>query len=298
MTQKSTVSMNEILSAPNTPAFHQFVSEDELLTPLEWDPEQYGIGVRSIDEQHKILIQLINELILAYKKIAHPSKCAPSPTGLQNTMLFAASTMVGGAAPGKSPRTGGGGGISPGPGRSLNSTTANASTRNTNHHPAASFKHNAGSPHVGTRSGIVDFEASLGATAGGGAAVGSPHGGMEEGKFSGPFPVVGNRQFDPRLQHDSPVGKLVEDLVTYTYKYLVAEDHVLETYAYVDRVFQQQDHELFASEVSFLFKMAQDHNVQLLDLRRMLVFLRIWTQEHIPRDRKYAPMLKIGRAHV
>jgi hemerythrin len=196
--------------------------------------------VRVIDEQHKLLIGLTNELTRMYIVIAYPKM----PSGLLSPLV-------------------------------------NMSMGVKNHSTARVARAAVAQVHV---INAVQKEVERGSA--------SRHSFSEGGGGSAkPFPVVGIRQFDPQLQRGSELSKLVEDLVTYTCKYLLVEDHMLETYAYPDRGMQQQDHELFSNEVSLLFKLVEDYNCQLSDLRRMLVFLRLWMAEHIPRDRKYAPML-------
>ena len=96
---------------------------------------------------------------------------------------------------------------------------------------------------------------------------------------------------DPHFQRGSQLAKIIDDLVSYTAKYLVAEDHTLDTFAYIDRQSQFHDHELFTNEVARAFKLVEDFNMQEADVRRLLQFLKYWIAEHIPRDRKYAPML-------
>lgn len=241
------------VSGASSLPYTSLVSESDLLTLVEWDTEKYGIGVRAIDEQHKILILLANELTNLYTSIVHPHLAHHSAMSSQSSLVQEQSSSV------ASPST-----------RSLTSQLAKAALARVHalHHASAEVEGKAGG---GSKSRTHLFAAGL---------VGQPS-----------FPVVGNRQFDPRLQRGSDVAKVVEDLMTYTCKYLLVEDHLLDTYAYVDRAMQQQDHELFASEVAFALKLSEEHNCQIGDIRRLLVFLRLWLTGHIPRDRKYAPML-------
>ena len=62
----------------------------------------------------------------------------------------------------------------------------------------------------------------------------------------------------------------------------------LETYGYADRHAQHIDHDLFVEEVAHLHKLVEEYNAQEVDYRRLLVFLRRWMVDHIPKDRKYA----------
>lgn len=232
------------------------LTESELLTLLEWDPEKYGIGVRSIDEQHKILIALTNEMTRLYVAKAHPTLLIG---GLQRT----ASSAQGGF------------------------TAANSDAAATSP---------IGSP-AGAKSGLMGRIAKAAvqhshaiATSASSPMVPTTGASCMLGSYS-KFPVCGFRQFDPDLQRGSEMAKVIEDLVTYTCKYLLVEDHLLETYAYVDRAMQQQDHELFTCEVSYCFRLMEDCSCQVGDIRRLLLFLRLWLSGHIPRDRKYAPML-------
>ncbi len=200
------------------------MSDSELLAPVEWDPEKFGIGVRSIDDQHKHLIIVINALIRALLQATRASKASLCLSARAGNSL-------------SSPRN------SSSPGTSSNHTSAAA---------------------------FVGF-ASTGA--------------------SQNLPIVGHRQMDPNFQRGSQLAKIIDDLVSYTAKYLTAEDHMLDTFAYVDRQSQFHDHELFTNEVARAFKLVEDYNVQESDVRRLLQFLKYWIAEHIPRDRKYAPML-------
>ncbi|CUG90929.1 hemerythrin-like metal-binding protein, putative [Bodo saltans] len=238
-------------ASPNaTGAQQPNVIEADLLSFIEWDPERFGIGVKSIDEQHKILITLTNGLTKVYIAAAYPK-------------LSVSMDTLGVASP-------------------MNTSNVNAASliSNTNRAPSSRGVMKSAVIQAKALAAIreADAETSL---------LLDPVLGHKE------FPVVGFRQFDPLLQAASNVelNKVVEDLVTYTCKFLLAEDHMLETYAYPDRALQQQDHELFVNEVSFLFKLVEENNAQLSDIRRMLVFLRLWLSGHIPRDRKYAPML-------
>lgn len=38
------------------------LTDDDLRAKLEWDPESYGVGIKMIDEQHRQLLNLINDL--------------------------------------------------------------------------------------------------------------------------------------------------------------------------------------------------------------------------------------------
>jgi hemerythrin len=187
--------------------------ESQLFSFAEWDPERYGIGVKPIDDQHKILLALINQLTKAFKAATRHLRVDGASNSLQ--------------------------------------LSQRSSRRQ-----------------------------SLPTTAGTLAPPGQK-----------PFPVCGPRQFDPNFQRGSTVHAIVEDLVTYTFKYLQAEDHLLETYAYVDRASQAQDHEQFTQEVTFLLKLMEDFAATHDNVWRLLTFLRLWINEHIPRDRKYAPLL-------
>jgi hemerythrin len=225
------------------------ISEADLLSFIEWDPERFGIGVKSIDEQHKILITLTNGLTRVYLAAAYPK-------------LSASMDTLGVASP-------------------LNASSANAAPLiSSNKAPSSRGVMKSAVIQAKALAAIREVEAET-------SLLLDPVLGHKD------FCVVGFRQFDPLLQASSNVelNKVVEDLVTYTCKFLLAEDHMLETYAYPDRALQQQDHELFINEVSFLFKLVEENNAQLSDIRRMLVFLRLWLSGHIPRDRKYAPML-------
>ncbi len=199
------------------------MTDAELLAPVEWDPERFGIGVRSIDDQHKHLIVVINTLIRALLQATRATKASVSVAARQSSMIV-------------SPRS---------------NSTSGAFSSNT---------------------------ASLAFAGPSGAA-------------SKKFPIVGHRQMDPNFQRGSQLAKIIDDLVSYTAKYLIAEDHMLDTFAYVDRQSQFHDHELFTNEVARAFKLVEDYNMQESDVRRLLQFLKYWIAEHIPRDRKYAPML-------
>lgn len=240
------------MATPGSLPFSNLLSEAELLTLIEWDPEKFGIGVRCIDEQHKILITLANELTKAYIAVAYPKMHA------QNSQNTSRSHTPNATAVGATP-----------------------------HKP--NLKNLAGQVKaVGAIQKEIEKEVAAGLHAGGSDGS-DPYLPLHNERH--PFPVVGHKQFDPMLQRGSEIAKIVEDLVTYTCKFLLVEDHLLETYAYVDRSMQAQDHELLANEVSFLFKSVEDFSAQLSDVRRLMVFLRLWMLEHIPRDRKYAPML-------
>jgi hemerythrin-like metal-binding protein len=189
------------------------MSDSELLATVEWDPEKYGIGVRSIDDQHKHLISIINSLIRALYRAARASRDLLTDSGLGSSVS----------------------------------------------------KKVQGSPDSTSASATVCLAKVV--------------------------PIIGNRQPDPNFQRGSNIAKIIDELVSYTAKYLITEDHMLDTFAYVDRQSQNNDHELFTNEVARVFKLVEDYKVQETDVRRLLHFLKCWISEHIPRDRKYAPML-------
>jgi hemerythrin len=227
------------------------INEVDLLSFIEWDPERFGIGVKSIDEQHKILITITNSLTKVYVAAVYPK--------LSDSM----EALLGVASP-----------------------VNNVSLLQSSRQPSSRSIIKATVLQARIADAVREAESEAAAL-------------LDPVLAHKNFPIVGFRQFNPALQgggncaqqQPSELQKVVEDLVTYTCKFLLAEDHMLETYAYPDRALQQQDHELFSNEVSFLFKLVEEKNTQISDVRRMLVFLRLWLSGHIPRDRKYAPML-------
>lgn len=239
---------NNMLGASTPAAQQPNIVESDLLSFVEWDPERYGIGVKSIDEQHKILLTITNGLTRVYISSAYPK-------------LSESFDSLGVASP-------------------INNNGASSVVQSAKNPPSSRSIMKSTVIQAKALAAIRDAEAEAALL-------------LDPVLAHKDFPVVGYRQFDPSLQagSSSQLHNVVEDLVTYTCKHLLAEDHMLETYAYPDRALQQQDHELFANEVSFLFKLVEENNAQICDVRRMLVFLRLWLAGHIPRDRKYAPML-------
>lgn len=108
---------------------------------------------------------------------------------------------------------------------------------------------------------------------------------------------LSDRKFDEKLQRPrsdkdkESIAADLDDLVTYCARYLTNEDHLLDTYNYADRAQHGQDHVLFAREVHRAHSLMESHNMEEVDAIRLVTFLRSWLVEHIPKDRRYAPLL-------
>ena len=164
-------------------------SDQELCAESQWDQEKYGIGIKHIDEQHRILFGLVTQLSHLYKFVLE------------------------------------------------------------RHGEHASFR-------------------------------GTKRRGQQK------------RHFDSAFQRGSQISGAVDEIVSYAAKYLSAEDHLLESYGYHERQQHQLEHDAFTRELFRVHKLIEDADAELSDIRRLLIFLKTWIDEHIPKsDRKYAPFL-------
>ena len=100
-----------------------------------------------------------------------------------------------------------------------------------------------------------------------------------------------DRFFDPSLQKGSEIGNQINNLVSYCAKQLANEEHLLETYGYVDRVSHVQEHETFVAEVSRVWRLMEEHNLELSDVHGLIAFLKNWLHVHIPKDRRFRELL-------
>lgn len=103
--------------------------------------------------------------------------------------------------------------------------------------------------------------------------------------------VIPDRHLNPHLQKGTRMSSLLDDLVTYCAKHLAAEDLLLETHGYSDRLGHAAEHETFVSEVCRVHRLCEEGNLELQDVDQMIKFLRRWMTDHIPRDRRFAPLL-------
>lgn len=105
---------------------------------------------------------------------------------------------------------------------------------------------------------------------------------------------ITDRKFDDRLQKGrdkETITPEIEDLVTYCAKYITAEEHMLETYNYPDRAAHGLEHQLLVKEVQRAHSLLESYNMEESDVARLVTFLKTWIAEHIPKDRRFAPLL-------
>jgi hemerythrin-like metal-binding protein len=160
---------------------------DDVFSIVEWDPERFGVGIRQVDDQHRLLLGLINHV------------CR-----LKHQIEVDADTLT---------------------------------------------------PVPKRRGGIVD------------------------------------RHLETQLQRGTEMSKHLDDLVTYCSKHLSAEEVLLETHNYPERLSHAAEHELMVVEVCRAHRLCEEGNLEMDDVRRLVTFLRRWMNEHIPKDRRFAPLL-------
>lgn len=114
---------------------------------------------------------------------------------------------------------------------------------------------------------------------------------LARGKADPITPASHLRSFNPTFQKGSKVCDCLGRLVSYSLRNLTSEDHILETYSYADRATQQQEHAAFAEQMCRYLKLSEEFSLEEGDLIHLLTFLKLWVREHIPRDRRYAPLL-------
>jgi hemerythrin-like metal-binding protein len=83
----------------------------------------------------------------------------------------------------------------------------------------------------------------------------------------------------------------LDELVTYCARSLTTEEMLLETYGYPDRAAHAAEHQIFFREVSRAHSLMESHNFEHADLCRLVGFLKFWLADHIPKDRRFAPLL-------
>jgi hemerythrin-like metal-binding protein len=100
-----------------------------------------------------------------------------------------------------------------------------------------------------------------------------------------------HRHLNAQLQRGSEMSALLDALVTYCAKHLTAEELLLETHGYPDRAAHAQEHQLLVNEVCRAQRLSEEGNLEMSDVRNLVTFLRRWMNEHIPKDRRFAPLL-------
>ena len=162
-------------------------TQDDPFSVVEWDPERFGVGIRQIDDQHRQLLCIVNNICRIRHQIDHDPDSLP--------------------------------------------------------------------PAARRRGGPVD------------------------------------RHLGAQLQSGSELASQLDELVTYCAKMLAAEELLLETHSYTERVSHAAEHEIMVAEVCRAHRMAEEGNLEPHDLQRLVAFLRKWMNEHIPKDRRFAPLL-------
>ena len=102
---------------------------------------------------------------------------------------------------------------------------------------------------------------------------------------------VTDRHLEPQLQRGGQLAVHLDELVTYCAKHLAAEEVLLETHGYSERVSHAADHDTLVQEVARAHRLCEEGNMEMADLRRIVAFLRHWMNTHIPKDRRFAPLL-------
>ena len=49
------------------------------------------------------------------------------------------------------------------------------------------------------------------------------------------------------------------------------------------------------AEVARAHRLSEEGNFEMTDLKRLVTFLRRWMNDHVPKDRRFAPLLVDGK---
>jgi hemerythrin len=308
----------------NAPGEGAAAIDPATFTILEWDPELYGVGVRSIDEQHQGLIVTLARLCrLGRSLVAGPSSPQSSPRGAgfgsgddatakagggsggaKSGMARAASSSATFAASGGTPMTIKGALMLD----TMHRQDGNASRRGAGGGGSDSDEDSGSGgrspPNAGSRKAST-VAGSGGSHINNSSSNNNPtrhhqHAGVVVPHVHVYARRVGasecasrfvDRGLPPELQRGGAVEAHIEALVHHGVVRLVQEEHSLEAVSYVDRGAHALEHQVFVREVFRVHHLMEAANLELGDLVRLVLFLKAWLRDHIAKDRRYAPLM-------
>lgn len=281
---------------------------------IEWDAEVHGVGVRSIDDQHQQLIEVIDQLCRLGRQINSPAPADGAATvGGASPRSLAAAVANGMSAqsPALRPVLGSMGVVAPmsikgalmmdmqrfSPAASSN-TGAKGDTKPTSGRGGADCNADATNADATKARAPNLMSASFGGTAQSGNSNASSGGGASSGVSIYATRAIPtrcakyvDRGLPPELQRGGLVEPLLEQLVVHCSVRLIQEEHNLEAVSFADRGAHALEHQTFVREVFRAYQLMEGSNFELTDLANLLRFLRLWIRDHIPKDRRFAPLM-------
>ncbi len=100
-----------------------------------------------------------------------------------------------------------------------------------------------------------------------------------------------DRGHPPELQLGGQIEPLIDGLIFHANARLIQEEHNLEAVSFADRGSHAQEHQIFVREVFRAFRLMESCNMEMGDLVALIRFLKAWCNTHIPKDRRFAPLM-------
>lgn len=299
----------------------------QVFQSIEWDPEIYGVGVRSIDEQHQQLIQTIMKLCTLGKNVAQnklnplivsssfggggggtkdgssSSSSSPPRTGTTTTtMLTSGSTPDKLGASVTSPMT-----LRGALGLELKSFQSDNEKNNNNktasnsntvlNQSTTNRRKSTNALNGGAADGGGDFDPNSSST----LVIDNVD---DYNNIKASNHVFGHRVTlaegacrtidrgnPPDFQKGGRIEPLILALVNHCSSKLIQEEHALEAVSFSDRGPHAAEHQIFVREAFRAHQLMEGYNFEMSDLVKLVRFLKSWVREHIPKDRRYAPLM-------
>ena len=268
----------------------------QVFQTVEWDPEIYGVGVRSIDEQHQTLISTITNLCNLGKSVAQnllnpsiaaspssPTKKAAPPSSSsspESNKLGASVTspMTLRGALGlemkkfeeKEENNKNGKSSSQEDNKNDNNSSKDRrkSTASSNNEDS-SYSNNNNYNNIKSSNHVFGHRVTL---------------------AEGACRTI-DRGHPPDFQKGGKMEPLILALVNHCSAKLIQEEHALEAVSFSDRGPHAAEHQIFVREVFRAHQMMESYNLEMSDLVKLIKFLKSWIKDHIPKDRRYAPLM-------
>ncbi len=279
---------------------------------IEWDPEIYGVGVRSIDDQHQQLIATMAKLCVLGKHVGTLSPINPNMTSSN-------SNQVSGNSNNQSNRNSSptkGSVVSPMTIRGafgLDSKVFDASKKPTStneegeeNNNTITSKKNFSSSTTSIPATATKRRSSISMRNGGDNNLDNNNNDSDDVKNSiirvhghrVTLPEGGFRSIDRGhpldLQKGGRIEPLLDALVQHCSVRLIQEEHAFEAVSFSDRIPHSMEHQIFVREVFRAYQLMEQYNFELNDLVKLIKFLKNWFKDHIPKDRRYAPLIATG----
>lgn len=287
--------------------------DSSIFVPIEFDPELHGVGVGSIDNQHRALIGVLAQLCQLGKLINDPPAAAAAAAGAKKGLPSSGAAAAGagsGSTVGKefssplgSPK--GGNVVShmtvagammmdlkkyQGDDNDINddnndndAQAADESDKKLSSMAKASDRRKSGVA-FGTSVSESNSLASSGALNSHNVIYPVRVAPSECSKYV-------DRGMPPELQLGGAVEPLIEALVFHCNVRLIQEEHNLEAVSFSDRGSHAQEHQIFVREAFRAQHLVESSNFELADLVKLIQFLKMWCAQHISKDRRFAPLM-------